>query len=210
MREKPTKLDTSIANTGFGAFLCYALGFVLLEIRVVQLEGKLIAHAVVVAIGTLLLFALHRAIVPYHVAAAVRSSDALADKDDRGSGIIRPASGVLLCMFGYVGALVLSSGSMTLFAIFVTSACTLPWLTIPLCRTSILVPAALITVANVLGMLTTDQPRHPLHIPLAVWMLWMGATGIWLINIFNRRQKSRESRLLAEKSNEEPTEAMRA
>lgn len=194
MKNTAEKLDQLISNIGFGAILCFALGFVLLEIRMVQLGSKLLAHAIVVSVGMLVTCIVNRVIAPYHAAAATRSNDTWALRNVERSSIVAVACGALLLMCGYIGALVLSSGSMTLLAIFVTSACTLPWSKIPLCRTSLPVSAALITVANVLGVLTTDQPSHPLHLPMAVWMLWMGAVCAWLINIVYRRQRSRASK----------------
>lgn len=210
MKNKAEKLDASISNTGIGAILCFVLGFVLLEARMVQLGSRPIAHAIVVSVGTLITYVLYRTIASYRTAAAVRSNDTWATGHVEQSSTVTAAGAALLLMFGYSGALLLSNGAMTLFAIFVTCACTAPWSKIALCRTSILLPATLVTLANLPGVLTTDPPPHPLHVPMAVWMLWMGAVCTWLMNIIYRRQQSQASRLLDHQTTEEPVDAMKA
>ena len=208
MKEVNVKFETSIRNSGFSAFLCSALGFVLLEVWIFRLGGKPTAHAFVVSVGAVFASIFYRTIVVYCAAVAVRSNEAPQDKQGNPRSFANVACAVLLVIFGYGGALALSSGSMTIFALFAICASIFPWSKFMLCRTYILIPAALITVAMVLGLLTMDQSPHPLLFPVAVWMLWMGAVSAWFLNIHFRHRKSKASRPVARQHDSEPEKAM--
>ena len=197
MNEMNLKLDTSIRNTGFSTFLCAALGFVLLEAWTIQIGGKPVAHALIVSIGVIFAWMIYRTIAPYYATAAMQSNDAARDKKGNLRSSASLACAALLVMFGCAGAAALSSGWMTIFAVFAGCAYLFPWSKIALCRTHILISAALVTAAMALGLLVAEQPPHPLLFPAAVWMLWMAAVWAWLMNIFHRHRKSKASKLAA-------------
>lgn len=194
MEENKMKLETSIRNSGFSMLLCCVLGFVLLEAFIVHSGGKPFAHALVISVGALAAFVIHRALVPYYVTAPVLSNRTTVSA--KVVGIANMACWGLLVVFGYAGMVALSSGLITLFAIFAVCAGIIPWSKITPCRKYILPPMALIVAGTVLGMLTLDQIPHPIFFLLGVWMSWMVAVFSWLVNIFYRQRKSKASRLV--------------
>lgn len=207
MNQMNVKLETSIRNSGFSTFLCSALGFVLLEAWTIQLGGKPIAHAIVVSIGVLLAYIVYRTLLPYYTNAEVQPNE-VTRAHGKLLGTTNLACAALLLMFGYAGALALSSGSMTIFAVFVGGAYLFPWSKVSLCRTHIVVPAALITVAMGLGLVIADWLPHLLLFPVATWMLWMAAVWAWLMNIFYRHRRSKASKVVAHVGVNEPADAV--
>lgn len=210
MSETNVKLETSIRNSGFSTLLCSALGFVLLEAGTVRLGGKPIAHAIIVSIGAILACIIYRAIVPYYATAAMQSNKAVRDKHGKLPSSTNLICAALLVMFGYAGAMALSSGLMTIFAVFAGFAYIFPWSKIALCRTHIRISVALVTLAMGLGLLVADHLPHPLLFLVAVWMLWMAAVWAWLMNIFYRQREAKASRLAAPRHVEEPADAVQA
>lgn len=197
MKEINAKLEMSIRNSAFSALLCSALGFILLEAWTLHLGGKPVAHVIIGSVGAIVASVIYRAISSRPAAAPLQRSAAVRVDFGRLPGIAHIASTALLVLFGYAGAVALSRGSMTGFAVFVTCASAFPWSTLALCRTWILIPAALVSVALILGLSTAEQLPHPLLFPMAVWMLWTGAISAWLMNIFFRQRKSKAPKLVA-------------
>lgn len=208
MNEMNLKLEASIRNSGFSAFLCSALGFVLLETWIIQIGGKPIVHTMIVSIGAILACIIYRTIVPSYAAAAMSSNEAVRDKLGKLRGSASLACAALLVLFGYAGAMALLSGWMTNFAVFAGCAYLFPWSKIALCRTHLRISAALVTIAMALGLLVADPLPHPLLLPVAIWMLWMTAVWAWLMNIFYRHRKSKASRSVVHRRVEEPTDAV--
>ena len=181
MTGQEEKLDRSIRDCGFGALLCYSFGLVLLEAWLIRLEAKPFAH-LLTACGALVAVIAYWGLLRRYRAASQRAFAASGDSTLAFGGV------ALLAGFGYAGALALASGVITLFAAFAVAACSLPWSRIPLCRTHILPPCALVIGTALLALPRLDQLPHPLLLPLAIWILWLASCGAWLRNVFCKWQ----------------------
>lgn len=178
-----SKRGASIRDSGFGAWLCFLLGLVLLESWFIRMEARATVHLVTAPSGSAIAALAYRALTRRYRAAA---GDAPAS--GRGGRGWAPAGLALLLAFGYGGALALRSGMVTLFGAFAVLACTLPWSRIKLCRRHILLPTALVIGSLVLALPRLDRLPHPLLLPLSVWMLWLAAVSAWLRNLYYRRR----------------------
>lgn len=182
MNDTSAMREASIRNSGCSALLCSTLGFVLLEVWLIRLGAKPIAHVIVVSLGALLASLTCRTLLP-------RQPASVPGEDDR----IRPHNrwwnGAVLVVLGYAGAAAFSSDSTTLFGAFTACACLFPWSKIALCRRRVLVPLVLVSTAMCVGLSTAERlPRTPFYL-IAVWMLGLAAVISWLSNIYYRKQR---------------------
>ncbi|MFC0254029.1 hypothetical protein [Massilia consociata] len=208
MDDKHAMLESSVRNSGFSTLLCSTLGFVLLEGWAIRNNAKPFTHAVIVALGSILAAIIYRVLLSPEATARTRM--AVFSHSSRGSwNHFNPASIVLLLTFGYAGAAALSSGSFLLVAAFTACASLFPWSRIPLCRTCILSPLALMTIATFLGILLTDQVPHLIYFLVAVWMLWIAAACSWLQSILRRRRRPESSVPVDQRGAEAPVSALR-
>lgn len=173
MNDQHAVREASIRNSGFSALLCSTLGFVLLEACLIRLGAKPIAHVIVVSLGVMLASLACRILLPRQP----------ASPDCRWWNV------ALLVVFGDVGAVAFSSGSITLFGAFTASAYLIPWSKIALCRTSALVPVALVSTVMIAGLSRADQLPRTQSFLIAAWMLGLAAVVSWLSNIFYRKQR---------------------
>lgn len=188
MKDSVVVLETSIRNSGFSALLCSTLGFAMLEAWILRLGIRPTVHMVAISVGAVFATVIYRTVLP-----SCQTKEKCASQQTQFSPI-RPTSAdgavcaALLVAFGYSSAVILSRGSMLIFAGFAACASLFPWSAFALCRTRISVSLTLVSLAAVIGMLMLDVLSAPFLPPLAVWMLWMAAVGAWVRNIILRRR----------------------
>jgi hypothetical protein len=185
--------EASTLNAGFTAFLCAALGSLLLEFCIFQLRGKPAAYATSTLIGMAFSCVTWHRAAPSWAIAAKYSRGTANQQDSRPLRTANLISGLLLAGIGYLGACALVSGWVTPFSAFAICLYLFPWSRIPLCRSGPLVPCAMIAVGAVAHLSGAARLPHPIMLLAAVWMLWVAAGFSWLRLIFLKQKKLKAS-----------------
>ena len=143
------------------------------------------------------------AVATSHAPATVSAKDS---KLPRASNV---ASGILLAGLGYLGAQALLSGWVTPVCAFSSCLLLFPWMRIPLCRSGLLVPCAIIALGAAAPLYSARYLPHPISFLIAVWMLWTTAMLSWLRLIFLRQQKLKTSQPAPQHPAQHPEDVVR-